>query len=207
MLPISEDREGELLRNAGRGEEHRIYKEHMAHQEGESERPSADVSTERDKAALGRDDPRVFRDRGLGTLERIWLKRAKGGPMDAVDGALLEVERGLRGNANRSGTRQVTIISQARWAELTDALGADLSPSARRANLMVSGIDLENSRGRVLRVGDARLKINGETRPCEQMEKAHAGLQALMRERWGGGAFAEVLDGGEIRVGDAVDWD
>ena len=127
--------------------------------------------------------------------------------MDAVDGALLEVERGLRGNANRGGTRQVTIISQARWAELMDALGTDLSPAARRANLMLSGIDLENSRGRVLRVGDARLKINGETRPCEQMEEAHAGLQALMRERWGGGAFAEVLDGGEIRVGDAVEWE
>jgi MOSC domain-containing protein YiiM len=127
--------------------------------------------------------------------------------MDAVDGALLEVDRGLRGNANRGGMRQVTIISQTRWVELMDALGADLSPAARRANLMVSGIDLDNSRGRVLRVGDARLKINGETRPCEQMEDAHAGLLALMRERWGGGAFAEVLDGGEIRVGDAVEWE
>lgn len=127
--------------------------------------------------------------------------------MDAVDAALLDVERGLRGNANRGGRRQVTIVSQARWAELMDALGADLPPSARRANLMVSGIDLEHSRGRVLRVGDARLKINGETRPCEQMEEAYAGLQALMRERWGGGAFAEVLDGGEIRVGDAVEWE
>ena len=72
---------------------------------------------------------------------------------------------------------------------------------------MVSGLDLEESRGRVLRVGDTRLKINGETRPCEQMEAAHAGLQALMRDRWGGGAFAEVLDGGEIHVGDMVEWD
>jgi len=116
-------------------------------------------------------------------------------------------ERSNASGSNVGKAGQVTIISQARWAELMDALGTDLSPGVRRANLMVSGIDLENSRGRVLRVGDARLKINGETRPCEQMEEAHAGLQALMRERWGGGAFAEVLDGGEIRVGDAVDWD
>jgi len=89
---------------------------------------------------------------------------------------------------------------------LMDNLGADLPPSARRANLMVSGLDLEQSRGRVLRVGDTRLKINGETRPCEQMEAARAGLQELMKERWGGGAFAEVVEGGEIGVGDEVEW-
>jgi MOSC domain-containing protein YiiM len=143
----------------------------------------------------------------MATLERIWLKRAKGGPMDSVATAELEAEGGLRGNANRGGKRQVTIISAQRWAELMDNLGADLPPSTRRANLMVSGLDLEQSRGRVLRVGDTRLKINGETRPCEQMEAAHAGLQQLMSGRWGGGAFAEVLDGGEIHVGDTVEWD
>jgi MOSC domain-containing protein YiiM len=27
-----------------------------------------------------------------------------------------------------------------------------------------------------------------------------------MRERWGGGAFAEVIEGGEIAVGDEVEW-
>jgi MOSC domain-containing protein YiiM len=59
----------------------------------------------------------------------------------------------------------------------------------------------------VLRVGNTRLRINGETRPCEQMEQAHAGLQELMRERWGGGAFAEVIDDGEIQVGASVQWE
>jgi MOSC domain-containing protein YiiM len=117
----------------------------------------------------------------LAKLERIWLKRGKGGPMDPVDSAQLEVGGGLRGNANRGGRRQVTIISRERWAELMVALGADLSPAARRANLMVSNLDLENSRGRELRVGATRLKINGETRPCELMDEAYPGLQSLMR--------------------------
>ena len=147
-------------------------------------------------------------DSGLGgRLDAIWLKRAKAGPMDAVDNARLEVGVGLSGNANRGGRRQVTVIARERWAELMRALGAALDPSARRANLMISGIDLLNSRDRLLRVGPALLRINGETRPCEQMEAAHAGLQALMRERWGGGAFAEVVEGAVIRIGDAVSWE
>jgi MOSC domain-containing protein len=146
-------------------------------------------------------------DRLTGKIESIWLKRAKGGPMDPVNTALLEVAGGLRGNANRGGKRQVTIISRERWTELMEALGAEVAPSARRANLMVSGLNLENSRGRFLRVGTTRLLINGETRPCEQMEAAHAGLQELMKERWGGGAFAEVVEGGEIQVGDRVGWE
>ena len=143
----------------------------------------------------------------MGTLAGIWVKRAKRGPMDPVDSGVLESGVGLLGNANRGGRRQVTIISSERWQELMDTLGADLPPSARRANLMVSRLDLENSRGRILRIGTTQIQINGETRPCEQMEDAHAGLQALMRDRWGGGAFGEVLVGGEIRLGDAVSWD
>lgn len=140
------------------------------------------------------------------TLDAIWIKRARRGPMDAVASAVLEVEGGLRDNANRGGRRQVTIIARERWAELMTELNASLDPSARRANLMVSGIELAHSRGRLLRVGGACVRINGETRPCEQMEEAHPGLQSLMRERWGGGAFAEVIEGGEIRVGDTVEW-
>jgi MOSC domain-containing protein YiiM len=142
----------------------------------------------------------------VANLDQIWVKRSKQGRMDPVGSATLD-DKGLAGNADRGGRRQVTIISRERWVELMRDLGADLPPSARRANLMVAGLDLQGSRGRILRVGPARLLINGETRPCEQMEAAHAGLQALMRDRWGGGAFAEVMAGGEIRVGDPVEWE
>ena len=139
-------------------------------------------------------------------LTAIWIKRAKRGPMDPVTNATLDA-RGLLGNANRGGRRQVTLISRERWDAVIEALGTPVEPSIRRANLMVSGIDLEKSRGRVLRVGATRLRINGETRPCWQMEEAQPGLQAALDRHWGGGAFAEVLEGGEIHVGDPVAWE
>ena len=38
------------------------------------------------------------------------------------------------------------------------------------------------------------------------MDEAHAGLRAALKTDWGGGAYAEVLDDGEISVGDEVCW-
>jgi MOSC domain-containing protein YiiM len=97
-------------------------------------------------------------------------------------------------------------MERERWQELMQELGASISPSVRRANLLLSGIRLADSRNRVLRVGPCRLLIGGETRPCERMDEAFLGLRRAMEADWGGGAFAEVLDDGEIRVGDGVAW-
>jgi MOSC domain-containing protein YiiM len=144
----------------------------------------------------------------MGELKAIWLKRAKQGPMDAVSEASLRAGRGLVGNANQGGKRQVTLINEAVWADVTARLGVDLDPSRRRANLLVSGdIDLANSRHKVLRIGPVRVRIYGETRPCEQMEAAAPGLQEMLRDDWGGGAFGEVLDDGQIALGDVVTWE
>lgn len=142
-----------------------------------------------------------------GRLEAIWIKRAHRGPMDPVTRGTLVASRGLKGNADQGRRRQVTIIAHERWADLIRELGASISPSARRANLMISGIELAHSRHRILRVGGTRLRIGGETRPCERMDEAFDGLRLAMASSWAGGVYAEVLDDGEIAVGDEVAWD
>lgn len=141
-----------------------------------------------------------------GRLEAIWIKRFKRGPMDATERATLRAQRGLVGNTDQGRRRQVTLIEQERWQALMDAVGAALPPATRRANLLLSGIALTQSRKRILRIGACRIRILGETKPCERMDEAWPGLKQAMYADWGGGAFAEVLDDGDIAVGDAVYW-
>lgn len=126
--------------------------------------------------------------------------------MDRVMFAEAVAGRGLAGNANQGGRRQVTLIDEARWREAQEELGVDVDPSARRANLMLRGIDLEGQRGRSLRIGQAVVRIYYELTPCERMDEAHPGLRKALRPRWRGGAFGEVIEGGIIQLGDRAEW-
>lgn len=141
----------------------------------------------------------------MSTLTQIWIKRMHKGPMDPAAKASVVAGKGLVGNANQGGKRQVTIVSNKNWEAVTAPLGATPDPRMRRANLLVSDIDFTNARGKILRIGQVRIRIHGETRPCEQMEAVAPGLQQAMSVPWGGGAFGEVLDDGELVVGAAVE--
>ena len=142
-----------------------------------------------------------------GRVEALWTKRAHRGVMDPHREVVFVAGKGIAGNTCRSSTRQVTIIAKEQWDALMRELGGVIDPGARRANIMVSGIDLAKSRGRVLRLGGVRVRIRGETRPCERMDEALPELRTAMEVDWRGGAFGEVLDDGPVTVGDAVEWE
>ena len=141
-----------------------------------------------------------------GHVEGIWIKRAHRGVMDGVQSATLVTGQGLAGNVDRSRRRQVTLLEAENWEACLRALNATADPARRRANILLRGIAVAHTRGRILVIGDCTLTIGGELTPCERMDEVTPGLQAALRPEWRGGVFAQVLSGGVIRVGDSVRW-
>ena len=143
----------------------------------------------------------------MADLLAIWLKRAARGPMDGRRAATAVAGSGLVGNADQGGRRQVSMLSAEAWARAEAELGRAVDPAARRANLMVRGVDLRDSRGRVLQDGPCRILVRGELRPCRRMDDAVPGLLAALDPEWRAGIYGEVLSGGDISVGDPVAWE
>lgn len=110
---------------------------------------------------------------------------------------------GRRGEAELS-TRQVTLIQHEHLDVIARLAGvAAVDAGALRRNLVVSGINLAALRNQRVRVGEAVLEITGPCHPCSRMEEAIGpGGHAAMRGH--GGMTARVIEGGAIRVGDAV---
>jgi MOSC domain-containing protein YiiM len=140
-----------------------------------------------------------------GEIISIWIKRAHRGVMDAVDEAQAVAGRGLVGNADQGGRRQITVIDEAAWRDAGAEAGAEVDPAKRRANVMVRGIPLADSREKLLRLGNCLIRILGETRPCERMEEARPGLRQALRSNWRGGVFGEIVEGGAFRVGERAE--
>jgi len=142
-----------------------------------------------------------------GEIVAIWIKRAHRSPLDGVKEAELVKGGGIVGNADQGGWRQITIIEEGAWKDAERELGAEVDPSGRRANVMVRGIDLKNTRGKKLRLGDCVVNIRGQNPPCTLMNEAHQGLQKALEPQWRAGIFGDIVQGGTIRVGDPVSFE
>jgi MOSC domain-containing protein YiiM len=141
-----------------------------------------------------------------GRVVAIWIKRDHGRAMDSVRRARLVTGMGIVGNADFAAKRQVTLIELEVFASLPAHIREAVDPSVRRANVMTSGVRLARMAGHVLHIGPCRILIRGEAKPCHRMDQACPGLVTALEPDWGGGAWGDVLDDGEIQVGDAVRW-
>ena len=140
-----------------------------------------------------------------GTLQGIAVRDASRAPMQEREQAEVTVEGGITGDYRGSGLRQVTFLSAAQWRETMQELGADLPWHTRRANLLIDGLDLPDAVGQQIRIGDCLFTIYGETEPCQRMEELQPGLQNTLGPDLRAGVWGKVVEGGTLRVGQAVE--
>ena len=141
----------------------------------------------------------------MGKLLSIAIKKEKRGDMVLLKRATVSLESGIENDTRgKSGVRQVTIVSNESWIDTCAELGVDVPWTARRANLLVEGIELVETAGMFLHVGDTVLEITKETSPCKVMDKAHLGLMNALEPNWRGGVLGKVIKEGDIEIGDEV---
>lgn len=143
-----------------------------------------------------------------GTVRWIGLRPARDVPMQAVDRAEAIAGKGLRGDryGSGSGKRGITLIQAEHLPAIAALAGLDaLEPSTLRRNVVVSGLPLIALKGRRFRIGDAICEGTSPCDPCSRMEAAlgPGGYNAM---RGHGGLCARILEGGTLRIGDAVEW-
>jgi len=124
--------------------------------------------------------------------------------MILADDCLVRSQSCLAMEDRKPGPRSITLMSKEAWKDVCDELGADLPWHTRRVNLLVKGIDLPATLGKRVRLGEVRILVHGESKPCELMEKQHRGLRCALKPHCRGGVYGEVLEGGTIRLGDVV---
>ena len=151
-----------------------------------------------------------------GRLVAIYVAAAGGAPMeaheriDAIAGVGLRGDRYASATGTYSGTgsdaRDVTLIErEAVDAVRTEQGGIAVREDLTRRNLVTEGVALNHLVGRTFRVGNVRMRGVKLAEPCAYLEQLTAlpGVRAAFVHR--GGLRAEILDDGELCVGDAVD--
>lgn len=142
----------------------------------------------------------------MGNLLAIAQREKSKSPMDELSTTSISFENGVGTDfrGKKRGKRQVTILTEECWNEASRIHGAEIPWTTRRANLFISGFDLENSKGKKIRIGNVELEITGELEPCNRMDAQVPGLTEILAANWRGGVCCKVISEGTVSVGDAV---
>ena len=150
-------------------------------------------------------------ERATGRLIGIAHRPAHRAPMQTVDSALVETNGGVEGDhkGRKFPRRGVTLLAREAWeaalAELAKTGNVDDLPwTARRANLLIEGVELPRALGGIVQIGPVVLEITYPTTPCKRMDEAREGLMRALYPEWRGGVTCRVLEGGRVSVGDSV---
>ena len=151
-----------------------------------------------------------------GTIVSIHMAPAGGAPMQSVASVTAKPGQGLEGDRyhNKRGTfsahpgtgRDVTLIEIEAVEALKRDYQVELDAGLARRNLVTRGVALNHLVDRKFKVGAVVLRGMRLCEPCSHMEKLtrKGALRGLIHR---GGLRAEIIAGGTIHVGDAIDFE
>ena len=135
-----------------------------------------------------------------GKVVALYLSKESRQPVTPVQEAAAISDLGLDGDrhARKGSARQVLVMDAETLASL------DLTPGEIKENVTVEGLDLSSvTAGQVFFIGDeVTLEATGPCEPCSRMDEIRPGLRTELDGRRG--IVTMVLNGGTLRVGDAV---
>lgn len=143
-----------------------------------------------------------------GTVETICIAHSAGAELQLLDAARALGGRGLEGDRHVLGTGTfpsgvpgsgLTLIE----AEVCESFDPRLMPDEHRRNIVTRGIDLNGLLGRRFTIGQVACRGMRLCEPCRVVD-GYAGRPILRALVHRGGLRADILQGGEIRVGDPV---
>ena len=141
----------------------------------------------------------------MGKLLGIVTRAKSRAPMEPRESIPVSREAGLEGDSRgRTRDRNVTVITREGWDATCKTLGDDLPWTTRRANLLVEGVDLTETTGARVRIGEVLLEVTGECEPCALMDKFRDGLREALTPEWRAGVMCRVLEEGTLQLGEAV---
>ncbi|HEX9950125.1 MAG TPA: MOSC domain-containing protein [Rubricoccaceae bacterium] len=148
-------------------------------------------------------------------LVQIFVAPAAGVPVVPVAHAEALAGRGLAGDRYAAGAgsfsrwpgtgRALTLIAAEALAMAEAEFGVAMTHGEHRRNLVVAGIDLRALLGGEFRIGGAVLRGARVCAPCRYLVRVTGQPRAFDALVGRGGIRAEVVTGGRIAVGDAVE--
>ncbi len=152
--------------------------------------------------------PRPEAPVAAGIVEEIWVAPTAGEPAQAKDSTRALPGRGLEGDRHVSGKgtfpsglpgSALTLIE----AEVCESFDPPLQADDHRRNVVTRGIELNRLVGLEFTIGAVRCRGMRLCEPCTVVQR-YAGRPVLRALVHRGGLRADILEHGEISVGDAV---
>src|SRR5579864_5001039 len=149
-----------------------------------------------------------------GKLVAIHIGRTKGEPLSAVERVSAVPGQGLTGDryffrsgtfsgGDPSGGRDVTLVEVEAIEAVARETGITLSAAETRRNLATRGVRLNDLVSKRFRIGDVVLEGVRLCEPCAHLESlTRPGVLKAFLHRCG--LRANIVEGGELRVGDDI---